>query len=516
MLKGGPAVDRDVRDDGVGREVDHRDRPGAGAGDVGERAVRRHGSGPGTGRDTERAGHRRLRDAGDGGAAGGAGGAGPARRQPPGPAAVRPARPGPPPGMPGASAKARARTSTATATAAASGRWSRRTRGREPGPAVASRPARDGRGSSAASRRRRGRLGRRPGSTRARPAGRRSTAARATAGRGSGAPTVVAPAAASAASARPAPVRSATDASASSIHGRLRRDRPSTRDRRLRDRRLAQPARAPSRPRRSTRRRGPSRTPGGVHHRRPAELARHHLRDQRDARRSAHEQHRGEVRRGLPGRPNGPGQGVDRRLEASAHHLLEDRPGQLDVDVPPGQEHRDDDLAVQRQRLLGQDAVLAQAGQRDGDCASPGSSSVSAPPATSSTWARIASSKATPPSPLDALRRAQDLVALGQLAHDGGGEGAAAQVVDRRDLALVQPAGACTAMASDSVTSCGASSPAADADPGEQLTAAGSQPAGWVSTIRSGGAPRRRPPSARRPAAARRAGWWRSTARRSA
>ena len=74
----------------------------------------------------------------------------------------------------------------------------------------------------------------------------------------------------------------------------------------------------------------------GVHHGRSAELLGDHLRDQRDAGRPAHEQHRAEVRGGQPGRLHGPGQGPDRRLDGGAHHVLEGRAGQLDLEMPSG------------------------------------------------------------------------------------------------------------------------------------------------------------------------------------
>ena len=56
---------------------------------------------------------------------------------------------------------------------------------------------------------------------------------------------------------------------------------------------------------------------------------------------------------------------ADRRLDRCPDHALELGPVERDLEVPVGQEHRDRGLGVDRERLLGQRAVLAQPGQGD-------------------------------------------------------------------------------------------------------------------------------------------------------
>jgi hypothetical protein len=96
---------------------------------------------------------------------------------------------------------------------------------------------------------------------------------------------------------------------------------------------------------------------------------------------------------------------------------------------------------VQRERFLGQHAVLPQPGQRDGGLrvAHVELAQVAAGGVVHVGQDRLVEVDAT--EALDALRRTQDLQAPGLLAHDGGVEGATTQVVDRDDLAVVQPAG---------------------------------------------------------------------------
>ena len=87
--------------------------------------------------------------------------------------------------------------------------------------------------------------------------------------------------------------------------------------------------------------------------------------DQRDPGRAADQQHGGELVRVDLGRAQRAHEGADRGLDRCPDHVLELGAGELHVEVPVGQEHRDRRLGVDRERLLGQHAVLAQPGERD-------------------------------------------------------------------------------------------------------------------------------------------------------
>jgi hypothetical protein len=179
----------------------------------------------------------------------------------------------------------------------------------------------------------------------------------------------------------------------------------------------------------------------GVDQRRPVECLGDHLGHERDAGGPADQQHRAEVGGLDLRRPQGAGQRTDRRLDLRPDHVLELRAGQAHVEVPVGQEHRDRRLGVDRQRLLGQDAVLAQPGQRDGGLRvahvqlrqrSPGA-------VVDVGQHRVVEVDAA--EAFDALRGAQDVDAGSAFAQDGGVEGAAAEVVHRHDVAVGELAG---------------------------------------------------------------------------
>ena len=102
----------------------------------------------------------------------------------------------------------------------------------------------------------------------------------------------------------------------------------------------------------------------GVHRDRPGQPLRHQLRHQRDPRRPADQQHRGELTRPTPRRADGGAQRVDRLLHLRADHRLELAAVQPHRPAARGQEHRDRHVGVGRERLLGLGALPAH--PRDG------------------------------------------------------------------------------------------------------------------------------------------------------
>ena len=97
----------------------------------------------------------------------------------------------------------------------------------------------------------------------------------------------------------------------------------------------------------------------------PVQCRGDHLCDQRDPGGAADQQHGVEVGRLDPRRAQRAREGADRRLDLRPDHVFELAAREPDVEVPVRQEHRDGRLGVDRQRLLGRDAVLPQPGQGD-------------------------------------------------------------------------------------------------------------------------------------------------------
>ena len=120
-------------------------------------------------------------------------------------------------------------------------------------------------------------------------------------------------------------------------------------------------------------------------------------------------------------------------------HVFELAAGEPDVEVAVRQEHRDGRLGVDRQRLLGRDAVLPQPGQRDAGLrvAQVELAERAAGAEVDVGEDRVVEVDAA--EPLDALGAAEDVDAGGgsrALAQHGGVEGAAAEVVDRHRVAV--------------------------------------------------------------------------------
>jgi hypothetical protein len=177
----------------------------------------------------------------------------------------------------------------------------------------------------------------------------------------------------------------------------------------------------------------------GVDGDRPPQLGAHQLGDQRDAGRAPDQQHPGDVLGRDVGRAQGPAERTDRVDQRGPDHGLELGPGEPHVGLDVGQHHRDHDVDVAGQRLLGLDAVAPEPGERrhggrvvgverlDGlahrrlDVVEHGLVEVDAAQA------------------LDALGLAEDLPPRGVATEDGGVERAPAQVVDGDDGARLHP-----------------------------------------------------------------------------
>ncbi|MCO5595381.1 hypothetical protein L7F22_049423 [Adiantum nelumboides] len=165
------------------------------------------------------------------------------------------------------------------------------------------------------------------------------------------------------------------------------------------------------------------------------------LGDQRDPRGPAHEQHDRRPGRGQPGRGDRPLQRLDRLLQPGPDALLEVAAVQAHRRADLAEPHRDRDLRVGRQALLGLAAVAAQPGHRGQDVRvglveplEGGRDGVAH--VVDDGLVEVGATEL-----LDALGPAEqrEPAARGLLAHDGGVEGPAAQVVDGDGRAGLDP-----------------------------------------------------------------------------
>ena len=166
-----------------------------------------------------------------------------------------------------------------------------------------------------------------------------------------------------------------------------------------------------------------------------------HLCDQRDPGGPPDQQHGVEVGRLDPRRAQRARERADRRLDLRPDHVFELAAREPDVEVPVRQEHRDGRLGVDRQRLLGRDAVLPQPGQGDA-----GLRVAQVELAERAAGAEVdvredGVVEVDPAEPFDALGAAEDVDAGPALAQHGGVEGAAAEVVDRHRVAVAEVPG---------------------------------------------------------------------------
>ncbi len=165
------------------------------------------------------------------------------------------------------------------------------------------------------------------------------------------------------------------------------------------------------------------------------QLGLHQLGHQRYARRAAHQQHRRDLLGSDAGGVEGPAQRPDRLAERWADHRLELATGDPDLGLHTGEQHRNRRLAVSGQRLLGLDALLAQAGERGQRGGVVVVESVEGPIERSGHEAEDGLVEIDATQAIDALGGTEDLEAGRGLAQHGGIEGAAAEVVDGDDLA---------------------------------------------------------------------------------
>jgi hypothetical protein len=179
----------------------------------------------------------------------------------------------------------------------------------------------------------------------------------------------------------------------------------------------------------------------GVYGDGPTQLDPHHLGHQRDPGRSADQQDRADVLGRDLGRADGAAQGDDGLRDRRADHGLELGPGQPYLGLEAGDQHRDRDVRVRGQSLLGVDALLAQPGHRSLGRGLLGIEAIQAVAHRRPDVGEDRLVEVDAAEPLDAFGRADDLeaVVVGA-AHGGGVEGAAAQVVHGDDRARLQPA----------------------------------------------------------------------------
>jgi hypothetical protein len=166
------------------------------------------------------------------------------------------------------------------------------------------------------------------------------------------------------------------------------------------------------------------------------------LRHERDPRRTADQQHRAQVGRAQAGGADSAAQRHDRLLQRGPDHRLElgaDQPG---LGTQLGQQDRDGRLGVAGQRFLGLHALAAQPGHRAEHVRVLGVQRVELTAEAVPDVAEHDLVEVDPAEALDAFRLAEQLeCAVVVLAHHGGVEGAATEVVDRDGAARVDPLG---------------------------------------------------------------------------
>ena len=160
-----------------------------------------------------------------------------------------------------------------------------------------------------------------------------------------------------------------------------------------------------------------------------AEAVPQHAPDQRDPRRSPHQQDRVELARRQPGRGDGGVEGTDRVLDAGGDHGLELAPAERDRGLDAGQQDRDGHLLLGGEQLLGLHAgpTQVQHGGGQGRVVGVGG------PAVADRGTDVVENglvEVDAAQVLDAHRVAEKLEALVVLAQHGGVEGAASKVVD--------------------------------------------------------------------------------------
>ncbi len=171
----------------------------------------------------------------------------------------------------------------------------------------------------------------------------------------------------------------------------------------------------------------------------PADLGLDQLGHEGDAGRAPHQQHRFDLLGGHTSGVEHPTQCPDGLTDGRADHRLELGPGDADLALQAGEQHRDGGMAVAGQRLLGFDALLAQAGQGSQRGRIFGVESVEGAVERSDYEPEHRLVEVDPTQAVDALGGAEDLETARALAQDGGIEGAAAEVVDGDHLAGLHP-----------------------------------------------------------------------------
>ena len=173
----------------------------------------------------------------------------------------------------------------------------------------------------------------------------------------------------------------------------------------------------------------------------PVECRGDHLGDHRDAGRPPDQEHGVEVRGLDPRGAQRAGERADGRLDLRPDHVFELAAGEADVEVPVRQEHRDGRFGVDRQRLLGGDAVLPQPGQGDAGLRVAQVELAERPAGAEVDVREDGVVEVDAAEPLDALGAAEDVDPYRALAQHGGVEGAAAQVVHGHRVAVAEVAG---------------------------------------------------------------------------
>ncbi len=174
----------------------------------------------------------------------------------------------------------------------------------------------------------------------------------------------------------------------------------------------------------------------------PVERRGDHLCDQRDPGGAPDQQHGAEVGGLHLRRAQRAGERADRRLDLRPDHVFELAAGEPDVEVPVRQEHRDGRLGVDRQRLLGRDAVLPQPGQGDAGLRVAQVELAERAAGAEVDVGEDGVVEVDAAEPFDALGAAEDVDADGRaLAQHGGVEGAAAEVVDGHRVAVAEVPG---------------------------------------------------------------------------
>ena len=124
---------------------------------------------------------------------------------------------------------------------------------------------------------------------------------------------------------------------------------------------------------------------------------------------------------------------------SGADHGLELPPGQPHLGGRPGEQDRDRDVDVVRERLLGGAALGRSRASAVAATGSPGSSADTAPPTASSTCASTAWSTSTPPRRSMPSGVPSTRNPAGSARSDGGVERPAAEVVHGEDLTRLDP-----------------------------------------------------------------------------